>query len=115
MPIIKYDTPVANKVEMEGAAKVYKKVPIGKKEGWGDYTMRTFTIQPGGHTPIHTHDWEHVNYVIQGKGNLMIDGREQEVGQRDFAYVPANIEHQFTNPYDKDFEFICIVPNRGEY
>ena len=45
----------------------------------------------------------------------MIDGKEQDVNERDFAFVPANIEHQYSNPYDKDFEFICIVPNRGEY
>jgi len=115
MPVRKYDALEANKVEMEGAVNVYKKVPVGRKEGWSGYTMRTFTISPGGHSPKHSHDWEHVNYVIQGKGRLMIDGREQDVDERDFAFVPANIEHQFSNPYDKDFEFICIVPNRGEY
>ena len=115
MPVRKYDEIEANKVEMEGAENVYKKVPIGQKEGWSDYTMRTFTIGPGGHSPRHSHDWEHVNYVIQGKGRLMIDDKEQDVNERDFAFVPANIEHQYSNPYDKDFEFICIVPNRGEY
>ena len=115
MPVRKYDAIEAHKVEMEGAVNVYKKVPIGRKEGWNGYTLRTFTKEPGGHSPRHSHDWEHVNYVIQGKGRLMIDGREQDVAERDFAFVPANIEHQFSNPYDKDFEFICIVPNRGEY
>ncbi len=115
MPIIKYDALEASKIEMEGAVNVSKKVPIGRKEGWEDYTMRTFTLEPDGHSPMHSHDWEHVNYVIKGKGRLMIDGKQQDVEERDFAFVPANIEHQFSNPYEKDFEFICIVPNRGEY
>jgi quercetin dioxygenase-like cupin family protein len=115
MPVRKYAEVEANKVEMEDVVDVVKKVPIGKDEGWDNYTLRTFTIGPGGHTPKHTHDWEHVNYIIRGQGKLMIDGREHIVESRDFALVPANAEHQYSNPFDEDFEFICIVPNRGEY
>ena len=115
MPIRKYDELETTRVKMEGAVNVVKKVPIGKKEGWDGYTLRTFTIEPGGHTPEHSHDWEHVNYVIKGKGRLMIDGREQDIHERDFAFVPPNVQHQFSNPFDEAFEFICIVPNRGEY
>jgi quercetin dioxygenase-like cupin family protein len=96
------------------AVGVTKKVPIGKSEGWADYTLRVFKIAPGGHTPQHQHDWEHVNYVISGKGLLIMAGTEQGIGERDFAFVPPNTVHQFRNPYDQDFEFICIVPNRGE-
>lgn len=115
MPIQKYNDLLATAVQMEGVAKVSKKVPIGKNEGWEGYTLRTFTLEPGGHTPRHAHDWEHVNYVIRGRGQLMIDGKKDEIGEKDFAFVPPNIEHQFTNPFDEAFEFICIVPNRGEY
>ncbi|MCP4706044.1 MAG: cupin domain-containing protein, partial [candidate division Zixibacteria bacterium] len=42
-------------------------------------------------------------------------GVKHEVSEKDYAFVPPNTEHQFSNPFDKDFEFICIVPNRGEY
>jgi quercetin dioxygenase-like cupin family protein len=115
MPVRKYAELEANKVEMEDVVDVVKKIPIGKDEGWDKYTLRTFTIGPGGHTPKHTHDWEHVNYVIRGQGKLMIDGRENIIEKRDFALVPPNTEHQYSNPFDEDFEFICIVPNRGEY
>ena len=115
MPVIKYDGLFATAIQMDGAKDVSKKVPIGDKEGWQGYTMRTFTIGPGGHTPKHVHDWEHVNYVIRGRGRLMIDGEIQDIGTRDFAFVPPDVEHQFTNPHGEPFEFICIVPNRGEY
>jgi quercetin dioxygenase-like cupin family protein len=115
MPIRKYDDLMATAVKMEGARDVYKKVPIGEAENWDGYTLRTFTIAPGGYTPKHLHDWEHVNYVIKGKGRLLIEGEEQKIHERDFAFVPPNSEHQFSNPYDEPFEFICIVPNRGEY
>lgn len=115
MPIKKYDDLLTTEIQMEGAANVFKKVPIGEKEGWEGYTLRTFTLGSGGHTPRHSHDWEHVNYIIRGRGKLMIDGKEQDINEKDFAFVPPNIEHQFSNPHDEEFEFICIVPNRGEY
>jgi quercetin dioxygenase-like cupin family protein len=114
MPVKKYDEVKSVKVEMPGVVGVTKKVPIGKDDGW-EYTMRVFKIAPGGHTPRHKHDWEHVNYIISGKGKLFLDGKDQVVSEKDFAYVPPNAEHQFQNPYDKDFEFICLVPNKGEY
>ena len=115
MPVRKYEDLLAIEVQMAGAKNVSKKVPVGEKEGWAGYTMRTFTLAPGGHTPLHAHDWEHVNYVIRGRGRLMLDGKENEIGEKDFAFVPPNHEHQFSNPFDEAFEFICIVPNRGEY
>ncbi len=115
MPIQKYNDLLETEIQMDGAKNVTKKVPIGEKEGWDGYTMRTFTIAPGGNTPRHAHDWEHVNYVIRGRGRLMIDGKDNDVSEKDFAFVPPNREHQFTNPYDEAFEFICVVPNRGEY
>lgn len=115
MPIRKYDDLIPVDVQMEGAHGVSKKVPIGAQEGWDGYTLRTFTLEPGGHTPKHTHDWEHVNYVIKGKGRLLVDGEVQDIKEKDFAFVPPNTEHQFTNPHEEAFEFICIVPNRGEF
>jgi quercetin dioxygenase-like cupin family protein len=115
MPVIKYKEVEHKKIEGEGIAHVTKAVPIGKNVGWDGHTMRVFRIAPGGHTPRHQHDWEHVNYIISGKGKLFLDGKEYEVNEKDFAFVPPNTPHQFQNPYDKDFEFICIVPDKGEY
>jgi quercetin dioxygenase-like cupin family protein len=115
MPVIKYGSMERKKIEGNGILDVTKAVPVGKNEGWDGHTMRVFRIAPGGHTPRHQHDWEHVNYIIAGKGKLFLDGKEYEVSEKDFAFVPPNALHQFQNPFDKDFEFICIVPNKGEY
>jgi quercetin dioxygenase-like cupin family protein len=115
MPVRKYAEIEKVKVNTADAVGVTKMVPVGKNEGWDGYTLRVFKIAPGGHTPRHTHDWEHVNYIISGKGKLFLDGKEYEMSEKDFAFVPPNALHQFQNPYDKDFEFICVVPNRGEY
>jgi quercetin dioxygenase-like cupin family protein len=79
-----------------------------------EYLVCVFKIAPGGHLPQHQHDWERVNYIISGKGRLMMAGTGHEIVEKDFAFVPPHTLHQFRNRYDHDLEFICIVPNRGE-
>ena len=113
MPVVKYDGIELSEVKMDGVVDTGKANVIGKPEGWQDHTLRVFRIGPGGNTPHHQHDWEHINYVIKGRGKLTIAGETHEISEKDFAFVPPNTMHQFENPYDEDFEFICIVPNRG--
>ena len=114
MPVRKYSDIEEVPLLMDDASGVTKKIPIGREEGWEGYTLRVFKIAPGGHTPRHQHDWEHVNYVISGRGRLLLAGTEHDIAEKDFALVPPKTLHQFRNPTDQDLEFICIVPNRGE-
>ena len=115
MPVVKYDSLEMADVQMEGVKGASKANVIGPDDGWRENTMRVFRLTAKGFTPRHQHDWEHVNYVIKGKGQLRIGGEVHELKEKDFAFVPPNAEHQFENPYDEDFEFICIVPDRGAY
>jgi quercetin dioxygenase-like cupin family protein len=97
-------------VQMDGVKSVIKQVLIGPEQGWQDYTMRVFTIKKDGNTPFHSHPWLHVNYVISGEGILTLSGREHHLTQGSIAYVPPDARHQFKNPGEKDFTFICIIP-----
>ena len=115
MPIVKYDNIKLAEVRMEGVQGVSKANVIGPDNGWATNTMRVFRLTAKGFTPRHQHDWEHVNYIIKGKGQVRIGEEVHEVKEKDFAFVPPNIEHQFENPYDEDLEFICIVPDRGAH
>jgi quercetin dioxygenase-like cupin family protein len=83
---------------------------IGPEQGWQSHTMRLFRVEPGGHTPRHEHDWEHINHVVSGRCRLRIGNDIHEFGPKDFAFVLPNTDHQFENPFDEAFEFICIVP-----
>ncbi len=113
MAVINQESLKLSEVRMAGVLKASKVNVIGPDEGWQDNVLRLFRIEPGGNTPQHQHDYEHVNYITRGKGVLMIEGESREVRQGDFAFVPPNALHQFRNPNDSDFEFICIVPRRG--
>ena len=56
------------KLDIEGAIGVYKQIPISKADGTPTFSFRIFTIEPGGYTPHHTHSFEHLNYIIEGRG-----------------------------------------------
>ncbi len=115
MPVIKYDEMKRRDIEMDGVKDARRADVIGSAEGWQENVMRVFQLGPGGFTPRHQHDWEHVNHIIKGRGRLRIGDTIHELAAKDFALVPPNTEHQFENPYDEPFEFICIVPNKGNY
>ena len=91
-----------------------KRVLISPKEGWEGYVMRTFELGEGGHTPKHSHDWPHINYITQGQGVLYLDGTDYELEVGSFAYVPNGKLHQFRNNSSAPFSFICIVPEEGD-
>jgi quercetin dioxygenase-like cupin family protein len=104
------------RMTMEGAKDTYKQVPIAKSDGTPNVSLRVFTINPGGHTPYHSHAFEHLNYVISGNGSLVTDtGEERTVKEGDFALVLADEKHQYKNKSaEKPLVIICAVPKEYE-
>ncbi|HOD67039.1 MAG TPA: cupin domain-containing protein [candidate division Zixibacteria bacterium] len=111
MPVIKYSQVARPPVEGADIDGMTGGPVIGEDQGWKENVLRVFRLAPGGHSPRHQHAWEHVNYVIRGRGQLQIGETVHELAEKDFAFVPGEAMHQFSNPYDEDFEFICIIPN----
>jgi len=102
-------------IGMEDAKGVYKQIPLSKKDGVPTFSFRVFTIEPGGHTPFHQHEFEHMNYVINGEGILVSEDREHELREGDFALILAGEKHQFKNSSKKQNLFIiCAVPREYE-
>ena len=101
---------------MEGANKAYKQVPISKADGSPTFSFRVFTLEPGGHTPFHEHNSEHVNYVIEGNGAIVNqNGEETEFKKGDFALVLPGEKHQYKNKsQNQQFVMICAVPTQYE-
>ena len=101
--------------ELEGAKGIYKQIPLSKKDGVPTFSFRVFTIEPGGHTPFHKHEFEHMNYVIKGKGTLASEDREQDLKEGDFALILAGEKHQFSNSSEtQNLIIICAVPKEYE-
>ncbi len=105
----------AGEVNMEGAKEVKMKMLIGLNDGSENIFMRHFIIAPGGNTPYHQHNYEHVIKIEKNRG-IAVDenGHEIEVKAGQSLYVSPNKMHQFRNPFSEEFEFICIIPNPGK-
>ncbi len=116
MKVISLSDVSKTKVQMEGASGAWKQVPISAQDGAPLYALRVFTVEPGGYTPYHRHDFEHSNYVIEGEGSLVNeDGDETPLKAGDFALVLPGEKHRYRNvSTDKVFRMICGVPKEYE-
>lgn len=103
----------SKEIKSKEALGASMKVLVSPKEGWEGHVMRVLDIQVGGYSPKHSHDWPHINFIIEGEGEILIDGVVNMVTAGSYAYVPANSLHQFRNVGDTVFKFMCIVPEIG--
>jgi quercetin dioxygenase-like cupin family protein len=116
MKITNLDTTPKIRMNMEGASNVKKQLPISSQDSSPTFSFRVFTIEPGGHTPYHTHAFEHLNYIIEGEGAVvMATGEGRPVKQGDFVLVLPGEKHQYKNTSaSSPFVMICAVPKEYE-
>lgn len=81
-----------------------------EKDGAPVYNMRMIEIEPNGNTPDHSHPYEHENFVVEGNGQVMIEGKFYDLKPGDVVLVPPNSRHQYRNTGDTLFRFLCSVP-----
>jgi len=104
------------KLNIEGAKDTYKQIPISKNDGTPSFSFRVFTLEPNGYTPYHTHPFEHINYIMEGKGAVVMEGGEERpVKKGDFVLILPDERHQYKNKSArKPFIVICAVPKEYE-
>ena len=103
-------TDVEAKEADDGASKLKVRLLITKDIGAPNFAMRLFEMQPGGYSPLHTHDWEHEVFILEGEGTVIGKEGEKEFKPGDAVFVPPNEKHQFKNTGKKLVKFICLVP-----
>ena len=97
-------------VELDGAKDVEIRRLISKEDGAENFAMRMFELQPGGHTPLHTHTHEHEVFVLEGRGVFVCEGQEHEFSAEYVIFVPPNKEHRFKNTGNSILRMLCIIP-----
>ena len=100
--------------KMAGAEGVSVAKLIGADDDSPTVGMRLFEIAPGGKTPWHAHDWEHVLYGVEGQGTLKTEHGDAAFGPGDSFMTEPGEEHNFVNTGKGIWRFICIVPLRGD-
>ena len=103
-------------VVMNDAVNAFKQIPISKNDGTPAYAFRVFTLEPDGHTPFHNHNYEHLNYIIEGDGFIKKStGEKVRITKGDFVLVEPNEQHQYINESkENNFVMICAVPKEFE-
>jgi quercetin dioxygenase-like cupin family protein len=107
LPYLELNGKVISTPDVKG---VNMRVAAGPDQGAPNFTMRVFTVSPGGHTPLHTHPYEHEIFFHDGDGEVEYEGKTCPVSAGYVSYVPPGAKHQIRNTGSKDLIFICVVP-----
>lgn len=97
-------------VALDGVKDVSMRVLLGGEHGMPNFSMRHFVVNPGGHTPLHAHDYEHQIVVLEGHGEAEQDGVTSTIESGDVLYVSPDLMHQFRNTGEEPLQLICLVP-----
>ncbi|MBX3408404.1 MAG: cupin domain-containing protein [Phycisphaeraceae bacterium] len=104
-----HDTPL-KPVAMEGVRGASMALMCGREHGAPNFSLRHFLVEAGGHTPRHSHDYEHEVYVVEGNGTVYLEGREQPLRPGDVVFIPPDEPHQFKADTASSLRFLCLVP-----
>jgi quercetin dioxygenase-like cupin family protein len=109
--IFHYSDIKAEKAREEGASKLKVRWLITRDMGAPNFAMRLFEMEPGGHSPMHAHPWEHEVFILEGEGVVVGAQGEKRFKPGDVVFVLPNEKHQFRNDGSKTVKFLCLVPH----
>ena len=95
----------------EGASRISVRWLITEKDGAPNFSMRVIEVEPGGHSPFHSHPWEHEVFVLEGSGVLVHEQGDIPLAKGDIIFIPPGEQHQLRNTADERLEFICLIPH----
>ena len=101
----------SQEVSMEGATGCSVRWLINQTDGAPNFAMRQFVVDPAGHTPKHSHPYQHEVYVLAGNGVVLEGNEEHPIAAGDFVYVGPDEIHQFRNTGSAPLTFLCMVPH----
>lgn len=99
--------------EVESGTGTTRQVLIGPDEA-PNFSLRRFTMEPGGGMPLHTNQVEHEQYVLRGRATVTVGDEEIAVEAGDVLYIPAGVPHSYRAEGEGPFQFLCVVPNEPD-
>lgn len=73
-------------------------------------------MDPGSRFPLHVHPGDHILYILQGYGGVVINGEEHPVGPGESIFIAAEYPHGVQGPPSdytgEQFRFLAVgVPH----
>jgi len=110
MKIIDYKEVVVEPVDFEDAKDVKVRWLISDKDNAPNFAMRLFEVAPRGYSPLHTHNWEHEVFILEGEGVATDGEKEYQIKRGTVVYVAPEESHQFKNTGSDTLKFLCLIP-----
>ena len=70
--------------------------------------MGLVEVEPGRSTPLHRHNCEEVYYILDGVGELEVEGERYRVEAGDSVYIREGARHRIFNIGDKTLRYIAV-------
>lgn len=86
---------------------------VNQDVGCRDVTQFVGTIPPG-RAPMHSHDYDEVVYVLEGKGMLHIGGRSTPIGPGSCIHLPPHELHCLENVGDRPMRVLGVFHPSGD-
>ena len=88
---VHYSEVPAEAVTVEGADKVTVRWVISEADGAPNFAMRILEVEPGGHSPLHTHEFEHEVFILEGDCSVWRKGEKD----KEFVKTISDGKHSF--------------------
>jgi mannose-6-phosphate isomerase-like protein (cupin superfamily) len=72
------------------------------------FMMGHVTIFPGGKVPEHDHEQEEVYTVLEGRGEMIVNGERKPIEAVEAVYMPPKVKHTLINTGDTDLVMIFV-------
>ena len=113
MKIFHY-TDVEAKDAGAGTSKLTVRWLITQEMGAKNFALRLFELEAGGHSHLHSHNWEHEVFILEGEG-LVVGGKEERKFKAgDAIFIPSNEKHQLKNNSKNACKLLCLIPYKKD-
>lgn len=79
-----------------------------------DLSMGLYVLKTGGKDPQQPHQEDEVYYIAQGKGEIFVDGKNQDVQAGSVVYVAKQVKHYFHSITEDLYILVFFAPAESE-
>lgn len=110
MKVCHYEQVERKPVDMPGASGCHVRWLVSQDDGATNFAMRQFEVAVDGHTPRHSHPYEHEVFVLEGEGEVLEGTTSHPLRPGHVVFVPPDQVHQFRNTGRVPLKFLCLIP-----